>query len=62
VTGVELLGTDVWSEINHYLVLVSVDIGEPRLDVDSLAPGGNATVIGSYAPLAAWPDKDDPTA
>lgn len=57
VERVELLGTDVWSELNHYLLLVFVDIGEPRLDLDALAPGGKATVIGSYAPLHAWPEK-----
>jgi hypothetical protein len=60
VTRVELLGTDVWSQMNPYLVLVSVDIGDPRLDVNALAPGGTATVVGSYASLGAWPEKDEP--
>jgi hypothetical protein len=57
VQRVELLGADTWSQLNHYLLLVSVDIGEPALDWDSLLPPGTeASVIGSYAPLEQWPD------
>ncbi len=57
VTRVELLGTDVWSKMNHYLLLVSVDIGDPDIDLGSLLPpGSDFSVIGSYAPLESWPN------
>jgi hypothetical protein len=57
VARVELLGTDVWSELNHYLLLVEVDIGEPDIDLGSLLPpGSESSVIGSYASLQTWPD------
>src|SRR5213593_4104141 len=49
VLGVELLGTDVWSELNHYLVMIAVDIGSPAVDFATLAPhGAKVEVIGSY--------------
>jgi hypothetical protein len=58
VSRVELLGTDVWSKMNHYLLLVSVDIGEPDIDLASLLPpGSDFSVIGSYAPLESWADE-----
>ncbi|CAB3810219.1 hypothetical protein LMG28614_07230 [Paraburkholderia ultramafica] len=57
VDRVELLGANVWSHLNHYLLLVSVDIGDPGIDWASLVPpGGEVTIIGSYAPLQHWPD------
>jgi hypothetical protein len=57
VGRVELLGADVWSRLNHYLLLVSVDIGDPGIDWASLVPpGGEVTIIGSYAPLQHWPE------
>ena len=57
VSRVELLGTDVWSKMNHYLLLVSVDIGDPDIDLASLlAPGSDFSVIGSYASLESWPN------
>lgn len=53
----ELLGADVWSQFNHYLLLVSVDIGDPGIDWASLVPpGGEVTIIGSYASLQHWPE------
>lgn len=58
VSRVELLGTGVWSQMNHYLLLISVDIGDPGIDLDALVPpGGHATVIGSYDKLQQWPEK-----
>jgi hypothetical protein len=61
VQHVELLGGNVWSHLNHYLLLVSVDIGDPNIDLAWLVPpGGEASVIGSYAPLQNWPE--DPSA
>ena len=57
VSSIQLMGTDVWSQMNHYLLLVEVDIGDPRIDLDSLAPGGQAAVIGSYSLLRQWPER-----
>jgi hypothetical protein len=55
VSHVELLGANVWSQLNHYLVLVSVDSGEPDIDWSALLPpGAEVTTIGSYAPLQRW--------
>jgi hypothetical protein len=55
VRSVELLGGNVWSELNRYLLLVEVDIGDPGIDLTSLVPaGGEVSVIGSYAPLQRW--------
>jgi hypothetical protein len=56
VTRVELLGASTWSQLNHYLLMVSVDIGEPHFDLESILPAGaEVSVIGSYAPLQEWP-------
>jgi hypothetical protein len=57
VTSIELLGTGVWSRLNHYLLLVSVDIGDPGIDgeLSALLPkGSKVTVVGSYQPLQTW--------
>ena len=32
VSSIELLGTGVWSQLNHYLLLVTVDLGDPGID------------------------------
>jgi hypothetical protein len=59
VSRIELRGTGVWSQMNHYLLLVDVDIGTPDLDLDTLLPPGSQTaVIGSYASLQTWPAED----
>ena len=56
VERVELLGANVWSQLNHYLLLVTVDIGDPRIDLASVLPAGaDVSVAGSYAPLESWP-------
>jgi len=57
VSRVQLLGTDVWSQMNHYVLLVEVDIGEPQIDLDALAPGAQTGVIGSYSQLQQWPER-----
>jgi hypothetical protein len=58
VERVELLGTDVWSKLNHYLVLVTVDIGDPGIDLTSVLPAGaEVSLVGSYAPLQSWPER-----
>jgi hypothetical protein len=58
VSRVQLLGTDVWSQMNHFLLLISVDIGDPSIDLHALVPpGGKATRIGSYSELRQWPEQ-----
>ena len=57
VSRVELLGTNVWSQNNHYLLLVTVDIGDPGIDWASfLPPGAEVSTIGAYSPLLQWPE------
>ncbi len=52
---VELHGADTWSNLNHYLVMVTVDIGGPGFELDELLPlEAEATIIGDYDPLETW--------
>jgi hypothetical protein len=54
VSHVELLGANEWTNLNHYLVVLSVDIGIPR-DLESIVPaGGEMTLIGPYTSLESW--------
>jgi len=59
VSRVELLGTDIWSEMNHYLLLVGVDIGDPDLgELESAMPAGtDMTRIGTYRSIQVWPEE-----
>jgi hypothetical protein len=62
VTHVELLGRDVWSEMNHYLAVLNVDIG--NVDLSELAahlpPGSEVNVVGGdYQPIDEWPSSPD---
>ncbi len=60
VSSVELLGANEWSNFNHYLVILSVDIGIPR-DLDGIVPpGGEMTVIGPYTSLDSWVRVEEP--
>jgi hypothetical protein len=57
VSRVELLGGGVWSQLNRYLLLVDVDIGEPRLDQELLAilpPGSKVSFVGAFDALETW--------
>ena len=54
VSQVQLLGADVWSRLNHYLVIVTVDIGDPNIDWSAFLPHGARSGRGSYAPLLEW--------
>ncbi len=52
---VELHGADTWSNLNHYLVMVTVDIGGPGFELaDLFPPEADATIIGDYALLETW--------
>jgi hypothetical protein len=53
VSDVELLGT-----VDHYLLLVSVDIGNLDLDLSAvLPPGADYSVVGGYDPIESWPSS-----
>ena len=57
VSRVELLGGGVWSRLNRYLLLVTVDIGEPRIDQELLAilpPGSKVSVVGAFDAMQTW--------
>jgi hypothetical protein len=59
VTRVELLGRNVFSQLNHYLLLVTVDIGDPGIEgrLSALLPQGTRiSVVGEFAPVQEWPE------
>ena len=61
VTRVELLGRNVFSQLNHYLLLVTVDIGDPGIEGHLLAllpQGTQISVVGEYAPVKEWPEPE----
>ncbi|MGV9267514.1 hypothetical protein ACWDRR_22940 [Kitasatospora sp. NPDC003701] len=57
VAKVELLGSNVVSRLNQYLLLVTVDIGDPRIDFDSFVPPGTTVTLtgADFKPLSQWP-------
>jgi hypothetical protein len=56
VSRVELLGGNVWGELNQYLVLVSFDIGGPRIEPEEFFPAeAEVALIGAYADVQEWP-------
>jgi hypothetical protein len=55
----ELLGRDVWSQLNHYLLLITIDIGEACIDQELsalLPPGSQVSVAGVFDPVQEWPE------
>ena len=59
VTRVELLGRNVFSQLNHYLLLVTVDIGDPGIEgrLSALLPQGTQiSVVGEFTPVQEWPE------
>jgi len=59
VTRVELLGRNVFSQLNHYLLLVTVDIGDPGIEdhLSALLPAGTKiSLVGEFAPVQEWPE------
>jgi hypothetical protein len=61
VSHVELLGREVWSQLNHYMLLVTVDIGEAGIaeELSALLPeGSQVAVVGEFGPLQEWPEPD----
>jgi hypothetical protein len=64
VSRVELLGRGVWSQLNHYLLLVTVDIGETGIDQQLLAMlprGSQVSVVGTFDSLQTWPEAHSAT-
>jgi hypothetical protein len=62
VSHVELLGRDVWSEMNHYLLTLQVDIGNVDLSELSthLPPGSEVSVVGGdYQSISEWSSPSD---
>ena len=63
VTRVELLGRNVFSQLNHYLLLVTVDIGDPGIEghLSALLPRGTRiSVVGEFTPVKEWPEPKRP--
>jgi hypothetical protein len=59
VSRVELLGRDVWSQLNHYLLLITIDIGEACIDQELLAllpQGSQVSAAGVFGSLQEWPE------
>jgi hypothetical protein len=60
VSRVELLGRNEWSTLNHYLLLVTVDIGDRGIEdhlADLLPPGSKVTGLGDFESLQTWPNQ-----
>ena len=59
ISRVELLGSSVWSRLNHYLLVVTYDIGRLNVDWASILPprAKVATIDDAYAPLHEWSDE-----
>ncbi len=58
VSRVRLLGGNVWSTLNHYAAIVTVDIGDPGLEEGLrkvLPKGSTIEVTGNFADLDEWP-------
>ena len=59
VTRVELLGRNVFSQLNHYLLLVTVGIGDPGIGghlAGLLPQGTQISVVGEFTPVKEWPE------
>jgi hypothetical protein len=59
VSRVELLGRGVWSQLKHYLLLVTVNIGEARIDQElsaMLPRGSQVSIVGAFESLQASPE------
>jgi hypothetical protein len=57
VSRVELLGRDVWSQLNRYLLLVTVDIGDPGIEQELsafLPQGTQVSSLGDFDSLQEW--------
>jgi hypothetical protein len=57
ISRVELLGRKVWSKLNHYLVLATIDTEIAPIDqeLSELLPkGSRVSILGTFESLHAW--------
>lgn len=62
VSHVQLLGNNTWSNLNHYALLVTVDIGDPGIEQglrDVLPEGSEVVVRADFTTLDEWPAVED---
>jgi hypothetical protein len=60
VLDIEIHGADTWSNMNRYLLLITVDIGGPGFELkELLPPQAEAKIIGDYELIERWPRKAD---
>jgi hypothetical protein len=62
VSRVQLLGENTWSNLNHYAVIVTVDIGDPGLEegLREVLPEGSTVVVkGGFGDLEEWPPSTE---
>jgi hypothetical protein len=58
VSRVQLLGKDTWSNLNHYALVVSVDIGDPGIEqglLDVLPKGSTVAMHSDFNVLDEFP-------
>ena len=58
VSHVQLLGNNTWSNLNHYALIVTVDIGDPGLErglLEVLPDGSTVAVHDDLTILEEWP-------
>ena len=61
VSRAQLLGREVWSQLNHYLLLITIDIGKTGIDqeLSALLPqGAQVSVVGAFGSLQEWPEPN----
>jgi hypothetical protein len=56
VSRVELIGGNERSRLNHYMVILTVDIGIPYGLAELLPEGAELTVLGPFEALQTWPE------
>jgi hypothetical protein len=59
VSHVELLGRDVWSKLNRYLLLVTIDMADPGIEqeLSALLPqGSQVSDLSDFESLREWPE------
>jgi hypothetical protein len=60
VQRTEIHGADTWSNMNHYLLLITVDIGGPGFELeDLLPPEAEARIIGDYDLIERLPKEPE---
>jgi hypothetical protein len=58
VSRAELLGASAWSQLNHYLLILAVDIGGAEIGTQLarlLPAGAQVSVRGEFESLQVWP-------